>query len=198
MSDSADDAGDDGHDTPARANSGRREVPELIGHFVVDRRPARFDRQAARRRRGRTAPAIAVELPRAERALRRLGRAVRCRPSRRRRGSTGRTPRRAAAPARPTIRRGPRRAVRVEPVARALHLDVGIVVERRHAGRLGRAGHHHSDVFADLLQVADEFGVTGVEADAQSGEIRTLRQRMNRHHARRTRPRGSCGAGRST
>ena len=60
---------------------------------------------------------------------------------------------------------------------------MGVVVEGDDAGRLGRAGHHHPDVLADLLQVVHEVGVTGVEADPAAGEVGALGQRVHRHDA---------------
>ena len=37
-------------------------------------------------------------------------------------------------------------------------------------------------MFADLFQVVDDVGVAGVEPDADSCEVRTLRQRVNSDH----------------
>ena len=47
----------------------------------------------------------------------------------------------------------------------------GVVMdfEGSDAGGLGRTGHHHPGVLADLLQVLDEFGVTGVAAASHLG-----------------------------
>ena len=60
-------------------------------------------------------------------------------------------------------------------VAIALHRDVIVVVQRHHARGLGRTGHHHPDVLAHLLEVVDELGIAGVEAEPSSGQVRPLR-----------------------
>ena len=80
----------------------------------------------------------------------------------------------------PDQRRASRRqAAEPVPVALALDGDVRVVVEGDDAGRLRRAGHHHPDVLAHLLEVADEIGVAGVEADPDAGQVRALRQRVH-------------------
>ncbi len=56
---------------------------------------------------------------------------------------------------------------------------MAVVVEGDDGGRLGGTRHHHPDVLADLLQVVDEFGVAGVETDANPGQVGTLRQRVH-------------------
>ncbi len=48
---------------------------------------------------------------------------------------------------------------------------MGLIGERGDAGLLDRAGDHHADVFAYLSEVLDQFGVAGVPAEAQAGEV---------------------------
>ena len=73
-----------------------------------------------------------------------------------------------------------------------------IVVERGDTGSLRRPGHHHADVLAHLLEVADELGITGIEADPDAGKIRTLRQRVHRHEPVEARLQDRAPATRST
>ena len=54
-----------------------------------------------------------------------------------------------------------------------------VVVEGDDGGGLGGSRHHHPDVLAHLLQVVDELGVAGVEPDANPGQVRSLRQRVD-------------------
>ena len=57
-----------------------------------------------------------------------------------------------------------------------------VVVEGDDAGGLSGTGHHHPDVLADLLQVAHQVAVAGVEADPHPGEVRPLGKGVHGDH----------------
>jgi hypothetical protein len=58
-------------------------------------------------------------------------------------------------------------------------VDVLVVRERGDACCLRRTGHQHPDVLAHLLEVLDEVPVARIEADAETGEVRPLRERVD-------------------
>ncbi len=56
-----------------------------------------------------------------------------------------------------------------------------VVIEGDGCGVLHRPGHHEAGVAAHGGQVADKLGVAGEEADPHPGEVRSLRERVDRY-----------------
>ena len=72
--------------------------------------------------------------------------------------------------------------VQAPAVTPTLLLDVGVVLERHARSQLHGAGHHQPGVLAHLGEEANELGVADVEASAQAGQVRPLRERVHGDH----------------
>src|ERR1035438_6363168 len=64
------------------------------------------------------------------------------------------------------------------PVALTLKRHVIVIAECDGNGRLDRCGHHEPRVLAHRLKKSDQILVTGVEAGAHAGEVRSLGARV--------------------
>ena len=82
---------------------------------------------------------------------------------------------------------------RVEP---AVLLDVGLVAVGRDRDLLRRHRHLRRGDVAQLEEAGEEAAVAGREADAQAGQVRALRQRLEDHDVGEVGPGGFQHAGR--